>query len=107
MKFSNYKSCIFVLSTSLLLSTIGYCDWLILSSNTYVGQNVSSTIKPVAYITNSSGVVQNYYTTLDKALFVAASNDDAETIYVIPGTNPKLTNDRTIKKGSTCQGSCR
>ena len=101
MKFSNYKSCIFVLSTSLLLSTIGYCDWLILSSNTYVGQNVSSTIKPVAYITNSSGVVQNYYTTLDKALYVAASNDYAETIYVIPGTNPKLTNDRTIKKGDT------
>ena len=101
MKLSKYKSCIFILSTSLLLTTVGYCDWLILSSFTYVGQNVSSTIKPVAYITDSSGNIKNYYTTLDKALFIASSNEENETIYVIPGTNPKLTVSMTINSGDT------
>lgn len=41
------------------------------------------------------------YLTLDRALQVASSNSSADTIYVIPGTNPTLNSSRTINSADT------
>lgn len=51
---------------------------------------------PVAYITKDSK--KNYYTTIEAALDKSVSGD---TVYVIPGTNPTITRNCTIKSGVT------
>lgn len=51
--------------------------------------------EPVCYIGDT------YYTSIEKALFVAKSNDVADTIYVIPGTETTICDDAEIHKLDT------
>ena len=53
---------------------------------------------PVAYI---AGEPNKKYTSIEKALKVAGDDLNANTIYVIPGTNPTITSDCEIANGDT------
>lgn len=89
-------SVIFLLTTCLISSTIGYGSWIYILDGSTSGKVISGTSeRKVCYIGST------YYTTIEKALLVAASNSGSDTIYVIPGTNPDITHNCTIAEGDT------
>lgn len=98
MHKSSSTKILFVLSVSSLITyVIGYGSFLYLngiensSDFTLTTQN-----KPaVCYI----GSIK--YTSIEKALFIASSNTTADTIYVIPGTNPVISRSCEIESRDT------
>lgn len=95
MKKADIRKPIFALSLTILLSVaLGYGEWVIIASK-YLGKSPVVNEKKVCYIGNT------YYTTVEAALTAAESNDGADTIYVIPGANPTITQDCTIATGDT------
>ena len=95
MKIANIKKPIFALSLTTLLSVaLGYGEWVIIASQSLKKPDISQE-KRVCYIGNT------YYTTVEAALTAAEGNPGADTIYVIPGANPTITQDCTIATGDT------
>lgn len=85
-----------LLALFLPLFSVGFGSWSIEAREATTSKEMkvsSSTRAPVAYIGNT------YFATLDKALEWASGNDTADKIYVIPGTNPSITKNATVKKG--------
>ena len=85
-----------LLTLFLPLFFVGFGSWSIETREATTNKEMkvsSSTRAPVAYIGNT------YFATLDKALEWASGNDTADKIYVIPGTNPSITKNATVKKG--------
>lgn len=82
--------------TSFLIFSIGSASFLV--AGTSFNSNVfeESTVSPVCYISGSN---PQYFTTIEKALEVAGSNEASDTIYVIPNNilnNVTITRDCTI-----------
>lgn len=85
-----------LLTLFLPLFSVGFGSWSIEAREAATSKEMkvsSSTRAPVAYIGNT------YFATLDKALEQASGNTTADKIYVIPGTNPSITKNATVKKG--------
>lgn len=91
------KSPFFISIILLLLASIGYSNWIVLSVGNYQGENIAKKIggKPVAY-TNENNIKKEY-TSVEAAL----NHTNSGTIYLISGTNPTIHSDCTIKKGVT------
>lgn len=82
--------------TSFLIFSIVSASFLV--AGTSFNSNVfeESTVSPVCYISGSN---PQYFTTIEKALEVAGSNEASDTIYVIPNNilnNVTITRDCTI-----------
>lgn len=90
-----------VMSASAIASTIGYGSWIITAlaeRNDFIEGKPSV---PVCYFQGNEDVL---YTTIEKALSVAADKDhkgSSETIVVIPGSNPVISESCTLDEKDT------
>lgn len=83
------------------LPAIGLSSWFIkiAESDEFTTKNYDKKEgKPVAYI---EGQEDKKYTTIEKALEVASSDNNSNNIYVIPGTNPTITRNCTVSTNDT------
>ena len=110
MKNNKKAIALFVLSSTLLISSVGYADWLIVADYDYNKEFNKVETTPVAYIIGKTAK----YTTIEKALEAAVSGD---IVCLVPptknnyhSTNNKVTPDKveytisrscTIKEGVT------
>lgn len=82
---------------SLLLCGAGLGSWIIENDTTRQYTKLPDTnTQKVAYTQDSSGN-NNYFTSIESALKHTSSGN----VYVIPGTNPTISSDCTIKSGVT------
>lgn len=82
-----------VLSASAMLAPLGYSTWIngeLVSKDEDITTNPST---PVCYIESAPSIK---YTTIEKALEVVGKNTTADTIVVIPGSNPTITRNCTV-----------
>ena len=90
---------LFMLYIVFLILPFGYGIWVISKSASGTASYDYGKIEgPVAYISSNPSTK---YTSIEKALEVAVKNETADTIYVIPGTNPTITSDCEIASGDT------
>lgn len=87
-----------VLSVSSLVSSVGFSSWVVSDFNEKKDPIKISPSLPVCYIQSSPNIK---YTSIEKALSVAGSNDTADTIVVIPGVNPIISESCTISEKDT------
>ncbi len=88
-------------ATFLCVPYVAYSSWILgksTSKNLSTKDSDNPDAKPVAYISSNENVK---YTSIEKALDIAKSNDSADTIYVIPGTNPTIERNCEVAKGDT------
>lgn len=94
-KFTGFITCICALFSFLFIS-VGFGDWIVRNDETILYEKKPDTnAHKVAY--TRSGSTNTYYTTIESAL----SKTSSGTIYVIPGSNPTITKDCTVKAGVT------
>lgn len=91
------------MSTSAILGTIGvgYGNWVIATFKEREGTFETASSVPVCYIKGNKDVK---YTSIEKALAVTGDKDHiatSETIVVIPGTNPTISNSCTLSANDT------
>lgn len=91
------------MSASAILSTIGvgYGNWIIATFKERDGTIETTASIPVCYI---QGKKEVKYTSIEKALAVTSDKDHintSETIVVIPGTNPTISNSCTLSANDT------
>lgn len=91
------------MSTSAILGTIGvgYGNWVIATFKEREGTFETASSVPVCYIQGNKDVK---YTSIEKALAVTGDKDHiatSETIVVIPGTNPTISNSCTLSTNDT------
>lgn len=90
---------LFFLLIGVLLLPKGDSIWVISKSASGTASYDYGKIEgPVAYISSNPSTK---YTSIEKALEVAGSNETADTIYVIPGTNPIIKRNATIHSKDT------
>ncbi len=95
-----YKKTLFLLLATTTIS-VGYSAWVIPEINGYTGNLAFTPSKKqiVCYVVDSNNKT-TYYTSIDKALTVASSNETADKIYVKPSIGTE-TNPLTIEKTHT------
>lgn len=89
------------LATIVSLPSIALSSFIITNteSNEYnLGLSDKKEAKPVAYIAGNEAVK---YTSIEKALDVAKHDENSNTIYVIPGSNPTITDNCIISNGDS------
>lgn len=84
---------ILIFFISLATITVGFSDWFVVAKKEIVISPQTSTVRAVAYIKSKPTVK---YTSIEKALEVAAANSIKDQIFVLPGTNPTITRNVTI-----------
>lgn len=92
---------LFVMSTSAIISSIGYGSWIFNHFQEIEKEISTKNSQPVCYIQGNKAVK---YTTIEKALAVAGDKDhinSSETIVVIPGTNPVISSSCTLDTKDT------
>lgn len=95
MRKVNFKNFLFgAFLTCVIGITSVQGDWVIINNKNLEPPTQVEESK-VCYIGST------YYTKVEKALEVAKSNSGADTIYVIPGVNPIITQDCEIGSGDT------
>lgn len=77
----------------LLFTNIGLSSFVIISDQKLTASSNYTNKIPVCYIGNKE------YLSIERALKDAASNSGSDTIYVIPGTNPTITEDCVVPSG--------
>ncbi len=87
-----------ILSITTLLSLIGKSSYVLPGNEIDLTIKEDKDVKPVCYIDSNKDIK---YTSIEKALEVAKNNQNSDTIYVIPGTNPIITRNCEIAKGDT------
>ena len=92
---------LFVMSTSAIISSIGYGSWIFSQFQETDKEFSSKKSQPVCYIQGNKDIK---YTTIEKALAVAGDKEhinSSETIVVIPGTNPVISSSCTLDTKDT------
>jgi len=98
MKKKNKVFIIILISS--VLPLVGHSSWLLVANKEveYTYTKLNHPVVAVAYIKYSASNKQ-YTTTIERALELAAEDPAANTIYVIPGTNPTITRNTEIAEG--------
>lgn len=84
---------LFLFFIGLSILPIGFGDWYTVAQKEVVVSPQTSSERAVAYIKSAPNV---RYTSIEKAVKVAAANSGKDQIFVIPGTNPTITRNFTL-----------
>ncbi len=91
-----YATPLLVLSVASLVTYLGFSSWNLNSSAKKDFEiNLDNSGKKVAYFGS------RYFTSIEGALKAAEEDPSANTVYVIPGTNPTITRSCTIASNDT------
>lgn len=90
----------FALALCAPVTAVGFGGWVIQGGgDAQYEKTGDSNAKKVAYIKQDN--ITTYFTTVEKALKIAENDSAANTVYLIPGANPIITNDCKIAGGDT------
>lgn len=96
MRKRKYATPLLVLSVASLVTYLGFSSWNVNSSAKKDFEiNLDNSGKKVAYFGS------RYFTSIEGALKAAEEDAGANTVYVIPGTNPTITHSCTIASNDT------
>ena len=96
MRKRKYATPLLVLSVASLVTYLGFSSWNLNSSAKKDFEiNLDNSGKKVAYFGS------RYFTSIEGALKAAEEDPSANTVYVIPGTNPTITRSCTIASNDT------
>ena len=96
MRKRKYATPLLVLSVASLVTYLGFSSWNLNSSAKKDFEiNLDNSGKKVAYFGS------RYFTSIEGALQAAEEEPSANTVYVIPGTNPTITRSCTIASNDT------
>lgn len=96
MRKRKYATPLLVLSVASLVTYLGFSSWNLNSSVKKDFEiNLDNSGKKVAYFGS------RYFTSIEGALKAAEEDPSANTVYVIPGTNPTITRSCTIASNDT------
>ena len=96
-KFLTIASCVFLSIASLMM--VGRGDFITGNDSSEVTKIPINTTQDIPVCYNDATKVK--YTSIEKALEIAKNNSSADTIYVLPGTNPVISRDCEISTEDT------